>query len=361
VKRILLIVLFALSSAACGPQRPPVPPGVVPEQTEVSAEDEIYGHEVLNELMNRYQLDNDDTRINRVRDVANRLTEIANPSGNPWHIYVLRDPELKNAGATRGNYIFVWTGMLDTVRDDDELATILAHEIGHVLAGHTTPSPAEEVSQMVAGIAGEAANQVLQTQGGFGLLGGLADFLIRSSIEGLLVNPNAKRNELEADQIGLFLMADAGFDPNKAVGFWQRVQNDPDFSDFPLAFLSSHPSSEERYEKLEQLLPMAQERYDDKRGNKRFVNDGKRKHFVLSQKEVSDRKETWVVLESTSTVRSGPRDNASKIGTLEVGNKVTVISHTGPWLEISDPMTGYVRGTDLAPFHPQQNRSEFAR
>ncbi|MBN8549806.1 MAG: hypothetical protein J0M12_10875, partial [Deltaproteobacteria bacterium] len=62
MKKLLAAALCSMLLGACGPGRPPIPPGVVPEQTEVSAEDENYGHEVLNDLMDQYQLDNDDAR-----------------------------------------------------------------------------------------------------------------------------------------------------------------------------------------------------------------------------------------------------------------------------------------------------------
>lgn len=360
MKKYLAVALL-LFLTACGPQRPPLPPGIVPEQSEVSAEDENYGHQVLNELMDRYELDNDDARINRVRDIAQRLTETKNPNANPWHIYVLKDPAFKNAAATRGNYIFVWTGVLETVRDDDELATILSHEIGHVLAGHTAPNPAEEVNRMIAGIAGTAAGHVVAAQGTAGIVANLADLLIRSSIEALLVNPNMKAYELEADQVGLFLMAEAGFNPEKAVLFWERIKDDPDYSGFPLAFLSSHPPGEERFHRLRELLPLAQEIYERERGGGRFVTDPGRNEFVLSQAEVSSRRETWVVLEPTTSVYNGPRQNARVLDTLRVGTKVSVVSRQGSWLEIVEPVDGFVRGTDLAPFRAPGSRSDFAR
>lgn len=361
MSRIFAVLVCLCILTACGPKRAPVPPGVVPEQTEVSAEDENYGHEVLNDLMDRYQLDNNDQRINRVRDIANRLTEAKNPNGNPWHIYLLKDDTFKNAAATRGNYIFVWTGILGTVKDDDELATILAHEIGHVLAGHTAPDPSEEVSRMISGIAGTAAGHIVAAQGSVGILADLADMLIRSSIEALLVNPDLKVKESEADQVGLFLMADAGFDPAKAVKFWERLKDDPEFSGFPIAFLSSHPSSEDRFHALEKLLPEAEQRYQAKRSGKSFVTSEERNNFVVSQKEVSSRKETWVVLEPNVDVLKKPQSGSPKVGNLNVGTKVTVLSHKGPWLEISEPVSGFVRGTDLTPFRPQQDRSDFAR
>lgn len=244
----------------CAPTRPPVPPGEVPSADYVSAQDEAYGHEVLSELSEKFELDRDDNHINRVRDLVDRLADGGHVNQDPWHVHVLKDDTFKNAAATRGNFVFVWTGMLNTVQNDDELATILAHEMSHVLAKHTAEDPAEETSSILAGVAGSVASAVLSQQG-LGPLADLGEVLTRELIGAVLINPGAQEHELEADQIGLFLMADSGFDPQSAIDFWRRVQNDPDFSNDFLGFLSSHPSSSDRLHALERYLPQAQERY----------------------------------------------------------------------------------------------------
>lgn len=368
MRALLISLAFLFSITACAPQRAPIPPGVVPEQSEVSAEDEQYGHQVLNQLMERYELDNDDARINRVRDVADKLTAAKNPNGNPWHVYVLKDSNFKNAAATRGNYIFVWTGMLETVQNDDELATIIAHEIGHVLAGHTNPDPSEEVTRIIAGIAGEATGHVVAAQGTAGILASLAASLVKTSMEALLVNPSLKRQELEADQLGLFLMADAGFNPEAAVRFWERVQHDPNFSGFPLAFLSSHPSSTERFERLRDVLPLAEERYrgGSTSGSPEATTPSRPSSSYSRPSSSYSRPrrtldESWVVVEAKASVRSEPRLSAKVLADLPVGTKVTVIAHEDAWLEISEPRPGFVRGVDLSPFRPRGGRSDFAR
>lgn len=256
---IIFFIVVAVASG-CAPTRPPVPPGEVPSENYVSAQDEEYGHEVLSELSEKFELDRDDNNINRVRDLVDRLAQGGHVDQSPWHVHVLKDDTFKNAAATRGNFVFVWTGMLKTVQNDDELATILAHEMSHVLAKHTAEDPAEETSSILAGVAGSVAGAVLSQQG-LGPLADLGETITRELIGAILINPTSQEHELEADQIGLFLMADSGFDPQSATDFWRRVQNDPDFSSDFLGFLSSHPSSGDRLIALEKYLPMAMERY----------------------------------------------------------------------------------------------------
>ena len=271
-----LIIIFSL--AACSNTRIPVPTGEIPSQGTVVGTEEQYGHKVFQQLAQKFPIDTDDNRILRVRAVVDRLTKVRNNDQNIWHVHLFKDDSFANAAATRGNYIFVWSGLVNTVDDDAELATILAHEIGHVLAGHTKPNPAEEVNKMLAQLAGSTAQRVMRSVGdpmvaGLATLGGL---LARELIKAIAVNPNSQEVELEADELGLFVMAEAGYDPRKALTFWDRVKNDPRFGNSPVQFLSSHPSSSERLEALKAVLPQAQARYhgDHGGGSNNHGNDG---------------------------------------------------------------------------------------
>lgn len=246
----------------CGPTRRAVVPGFIPHSSSVLPQDEEYGQQVLSQLTIQFPLDEDDSRINRVRDLVDRLTKAAQADRDPWHVYVLKDSTVKNAAATRGNYVFVWSGLLDFVDDDNELAAVVGHEIGHVLAGHVMPSPAEEAREMISGMAGTVTQEVLSRQGGgIGLAAGIAGMIVSEGMKAFIVNPESQRKELEADHIGLFLMADARYDPRAAVHFWSRVQSLPEFGNSSFSVLSSHPSSEERLAQLKALLPRAEERF----------------------------------------------------------------------------------------------------
>jgi predicted Zn-dependent protease len=255
-----LIVTLTLL-AGCGSGRVPVPTGTIPEGSYVSAEDEAYGHQVLATLNRSYPMSRDDAAIERVRGLVMRLAKAANADQHPWNVFVLEGDGVMNAAATRGNYVFVWTGMLRAAPDDGELATVLAHELGHLLANHTKPTPAEEASQIMAQATGEIAGQIIATQPGYAPLAQITGILVTEIVKALVVNPDAQRIETEADHIGFFLMADAGYDPNDALRLWSKMANNPDTAGGGLQFLSSHPASEERLEALRALLPEAMERY----------------------------------------------------------------------------------------------------
>ena len=149
--------------------------------------------------------------------------------------------------------------------------------MGHVLANHPKPHPGEETGRILAGVAGDVANQAIRLQGGaVGALAGLGELVARLALNALLVYPEQQEKEYEADHIGLFLMAEAGYDPEDAVRFWERVQNDPVFSGLPVEFLSTHPSSEGRLEALKEHLLEARRRYTQKYGSKRGKNRPKK-------------------------------------------------------------------------------------
>jgi predicted Zn-dependent protease len=259
---VTLLLCFAVLLGGCASGRVIVMPGAIPQGSYVSAEDEAYGHQVLAQITGRYPLSRDDTAISRVRRLVDRLAKAAKADRHPWNVFVLQGDDVANAAATRGNYVFVWTGMLNIAATDGELATVLAHEIGHLLANHTKPTPAEEASQIMAQVSGDIAGQVVAMSPEFNALAQLAAVVVREAVQAIVVNPESQRLEMEADHIGFFLMADAGFNPNQALSFWTKMSNTPGMGGVPLTFLSSHPSTDERLEALQALLPSAVARYE---------------------------------------------------------------------------------------------------
>lgn len=341
-------------SAACSPQRTILAPGEIPRQERLVAQEEQYGHQVFQMLADQYPISRNDAQIERVRNIVQRLTKAAGADANPWHVYLFEDDKFKNAAATRGNYIFVWSGLLRAADSEAELATVLAHEIGHVLARHTAPTPAEETNNILAGVAGEVTSQILARQGTVAIAAGLAGALVNEGIKALIINPEQQRKELEADMVGLFLMADAGYDPEAAVQFWGRVMNDPDFNSGIPAFLSSHPSTAERFTQLRTLLPHAQARFRGEAPPRFSTAPPQRTApFPPLRESITASRSTgterWVVQEPRTEVLVEPRASALPIAVLNRHTEVEVAELQGRWLHILSPLEGYVRSSDLAP------------
>jgi len=254
--RALLIFIFACSILACAPQRKPLPPGEIPKPTIVNPQDEQFGHEILGELSQEYQLDYNHPRRNEVDVAVNKITSAIGASAQPWHVNVFADASVKNAAATKGNHIFIWTGMIDATQNEDELAGVLAHEIGHVLLKHTEPSDGDEFREVMIQIGAFAIGTAASIAvGGAGarMAGQIASSATKQVGEGLFVNPYNREKELEADIVGLYLVKKAGYDPQAVINFWRRALNDPAFS-ASIPFLSTHPPAEERLVKLEAEL-----------------------------------------------------------------------------------------------------------
>ena len=371
-----IVFLLAVYLCACGTGRPPVPPGEIPRAPVVTPEDEQYGQQVLSQLTAKYPLNQNDSYINRCREIVARLAKAARADRALWHVYVLQGDDVANAAATRGNHVFVWTGMLQLVSSDGELATVLAHELGHVLAGHTLPTPTEEAASIMAEVSGQVVSGVL-SQTPYGPLADLAGLLIQSAITAIAVNPGSQANETEADHIGFFLMADAGFDPSAALSLWSKMAQNS--SSGTLSFLSSHPTSESRLEDLKKLLPEAEFRYqqtaqrgltkkqDTTKGRDLPPSNSSSQHQLPSPQSLPPRlgdqgvsanrkernttppHETWRVVDPSAEIRTDPDPNAPIITTLQKGTSVETEFRLGGWYKTNSPSIGFIRGESLTP------------
>ncbi len=354
--------------------RQPVPPGTIPIPKPLSVDDEQYGHDVLSQLTEKYPLSQDDAKIERARRLVSRLTDAAQASGDPWHVYVLTDPTIKNAAATKGNHIFVWTGMLDTLTNDNELSVVIAHEIAHVLADHANISANEEASQLISQVAGAVTQNALIYNGSVGALANIAAALTQETLGALLINPESQRKELEADLIGIHLMAEAGIDPRIALAFWEKNLNNSDFTSGLPQFFSSHPSSKERLKLIKINLDGAMRRYERKTGTRSQTLSNQKDSWtydvpkrsspnsiapaVNNYKKTSSSNynnsaigETWIVADNNADVIKAPASNSQRVKTLPKGARVTVTGRSGRWLKITSPLDGFIWGPKLSPIN----------
>jgi metalloendopeptidase OMA1, mitochondrial len=168
-----------------------------------------------------------------------------------WDYMLINAPKTVNAAAIAGGRIIVYTGILPVAQTDAGLATILGHEVGHVLAHHT----AERVSQSQLVNVGAALT---------GEIGGpLLGAVVPAAAELGYLLPYSRAQESEADHIGLLLMAKAGYDPREAVALWQRMEQSSGGSGRPPEFLSTHPNPGTRIANLEAWLPQAWQYYQN--------------------------------------------------------------------------------------------------
>jgi predicted Zn-dependent protease len=193
-------------------------------------------------------LNTDPAQTVRVRKIAARLinqTGAFRPDAKdwPWAINVETSKEV-NAYCMPGGRIMVYTGLIDQLKlTDAELATVMAHEISHALREHSR----EQVSRQINETYGLTALSAL-----VGLNGATAE--LASVLSDVTFNlPHSRVQESEADELGLELMARAGYDPNAAISLWKKMTAAGQGG--TPGFMSTHPSSSTRTADLTALLP----------------------------------------------------------------------------------------------------------
>ena len=333
--KLSICTLVLTTLVACAPSRPPVPPGTIPPPRTPTQVEEQRGHQVLEQLTKKYELDYNHPRYQDVLDIVDSLTTSIGAANDPWHVFVFKDDKFKNAAATQGNHLFIWTAMIDATKDDNELAAVLGHEIGHVLARHTDPDPNESIRQALIEAAAMAAGiAVARTTGSSTIgqnAGRMTAQLSKQLGQALAQYPYSRERELEADHIGLFMMAEAGYDPEASLRFWRRAVGDPSFSN-GLSFFSTHPPAGERMKKLRALMPQAIQRY------RAGGSTNKTNKAVYS---------LWQVIGQNAVLYEAPNSSAKALGEFSYGARVMATEANGEWLHVLQPDEGYLRLQDL--------------
>ena len=189
-----------------------------------------------------------------VERVGMRIASISGRTDYQWETKVVAS-DTQNAFCLPGGKIVVYEGILPVCQNEAGLAVVMSHEVAHVLARHggerMSQTAAVNGAQTVVGFVMRNQEQVSR------------DIVMRAyglgSQYGLIL-PYSRKHELEADQIGLTLMAQAGYDPSEAPRFWTRFGAASKGAK-PAEFMSTHPSDERRASDLEQQLPQALQHY----------------------------------------------------------------------------------------------------
>ncbi|KAK8056873.1 mitochondrial metalloendopeptidase OMA1 [Apiospora rasikravindrae] len=195
-----------------------------------------------------------DPRTRMVKRVMRRLIPVSGMEDSDWEVRVIDDPRQANAFVLPGGKVFVYSGIIPIARNEDGLAAVLGHEIAHNLAQHI----GERMSGQI-GINILLGSFVLLTA----LWGGaiLGTQLFGGTVLDLLFSrPMGRKQETEADYIGLLMMAEACYDPEQALGFWQRMEHMEHQQEAPPEWMSTHPSNHNRIEKIRKWLPEAMDK-----------------------------------------------------------------------------------------------------
>ena len=266
--RPLLTLALALLTVACGTTNT-VP--ITGRKTRLLVDDAqilSLSTQQYQEYMQSAKLSTNQTNTALVKRVGQRLATAvesfltnngyANEVQNfQWEFNLVADNSA-NAFCMPGGKIVVYEGMLPITQDEPSLAIVLGHEIAHAVAKHSAEQLSKQMRQQTAAqIGGSVLTSVAEAKG----LGGYAQLLDLVGQTGFnFANLKYSRdNETEADRLGLIFAAMAGYDPQLAIPFWERMAASSTSTTSEL--LSDHPSDEKRIAELQKRMPEALKYY----------------------------------------------------------------------------------------------------
>ncbi len=251
----LVAVITACASSPMGRKQLILLPASQMEQMGVAA---------YAEMKTKQPLEKDPSKQRYVECVANAITAELDGKygGKKWEVTVFKD-DSPNAFALPGGKMGVHSGMLKTAKTPDQLAAVLGHEVGHVIARHGN----ERVS---ANMASQAGLQVAAIMAGSSAKKQAALAALGVGIQVGVLLPYSRTHESEADLIGLDLMAKAGFDPRESVKLWENMAKEAGKS--PPEFLSTHPAHETRIKQLKKRMPKAMKLYEQAKAQGKHPN-----------------------------------------------------------------------------------------
>lgn len=257
-----LILFFAVFSLECStvPLTGRKQLDLVPSSQMLAMSFQQYG-----EFLKQNKLSTDASQTAMVRRVGQKIQHAVEKyfadnnlsdelKGYQWEFNLIESKEV-NAWCMPGGKVVVYTGILPLTQDETGLAVVLGHEISHAVAKHGDERMSQGLLAQLGGVALQVAlqNKPQQTQQLY-----MAAFGLGAQV-GILL-PFSRTQESEADRLGLIFMSMAGYDPNKALDFWQRMAAQSKGA--PPEFLSTHPSDQTRIRKIKEEIPEAMKYYN---------------------------------------------------------------------------------------------------
>jgi predicted Zn-dependent protease len=219
---------------------------LVPEGQEMQL-----GEQAFAEVKSKSKISTNAQATEMVQRVGNRIAAVSEKPEYRWEFTVIEDDKTMNAFCLPGGKVAVYTGLLPVTKDETGLAVVMSHEVAHALARHGQERMSEDMLVQLGAQAGVATGAI-KSQAALQAFG--AAYGVGRSL------PHGRKQELEADKIGLILMAKAGYNPQEAIGFWQRM-SDSSKGGAPPEFLSTHPSDARRINDIKEALPEAMQHY----------------------------------------------------------------------------------------------------
>lgn len=249
IYRVLMVFITLWTLSACVA----VADLVGYDSAKLNAESATAYAQVVNE--NAKNVDRTSQTARRIHAVFQRLrphADAINKTGHPfdWELTVIRNETL-NAWVMPGGKIVFYTGLVEKLNlNDDEIAAIMGHEMVHALHEH---AKAKVGQQVLTALAWSAASQAIASK--------TSVDVNRLEKTGAILQhfgldlPFSRHHENEADEVGMHLMAKAGYHPQAGISLWQKMANHQENRQATVEFMSTHPSDARRIENIQRMMP----------------------------------------------------------------------------------------------------------
>ena len=212
--------------------------------------------QIYEKVKEKEKMSDDNKVLNEIKDIGRRMEEaiseyfykagLNDPTINfDWEYILIDNKKIKNAWCMPGGKIAVYTGILDVTKNTNGLASVMGHEIAHAVAKHSVERASRGVllntgTQLFDILSGGKLSQINRTTGmdTVGLLSQLG-----------IMNPFSRKQETEADYLGMIFSSLSGYDINETVRLWERMKKLNKGKE-PAEFMSTHPSSDNRIKNL---------------------------------------------------------------------------------------------------------------
>jgi predicted Zn-dependent protease len=259
MKKLIILSFAFLISCAVVPMTGRKQFVAIPSSQMIALSNESYS-----KVLAEGKLSNKSEYVNSVRKVGQRLTAAVETylqqnnlqsaiTGYNWQYNVLESEEL-NAWCMPGGQIVFYEGILPVCQDENGIAVVMGHEIAHAVAQHGNERMSQQLAIEMGGI---ALSEALKTQKQETMDLAMLAFGVGAQVGVML--PYSRTHESEADELGLYFMAMAGYNPQTAIAFWERMEANS--AARPPEFLSTHPDPSNRIAKLQRIMPKAMEYY----------------------------------------------------------------------------------------------------
>lgn len=202
-----------------------------------TGEEIMLGQSVHGQILSEYKLSTDAAKLARVQRVGQRVAQVSDRQDYAYQFYLIEKDEF-NAFTVPGGSVYIFTGLLDRLKNDDEIAAVLAHEVGHCSAKHT-------IKKFQAALGYQLLGSIVMSQVEMGEMAAQVASMSSDAVMQLVFSAYGRQDELEADKLGLKYMNFAGYDMNAMISTFELLKKESKGPEVP-TILRTHPHLDDR-------------------------------------------------------------------------------------------------------------------